>query len=115
MHFVFVTWQKTKSILLFALIYLAVGADCETYFLNKQSAQFKQGISNPISHQVENSQAFFEETEEVDNEVLYFQKSDFVFFQSRHTNLEAIIQKEFIVCKSLIQNHLLNLPPPIFS
>ena len=74
MHFLFVIWQRTKSILLFALIYLAVGVDCETFFLSKQSALVKQGISSPVSHQVESTQTFFEETEEADNEVLYFQE-----------------------------------------
>lgn len=115
MHFLFVIWQRTKSILLFALIYLAVGVDCETYFLSKQSALVKQGISSPVSHQVESTQTFFEETEEADNEVLYFQKSNFIFFQSSYANLEVLTYTDFICFKSLIQNHLLNLPPPIFS
>lgn len=115
MHFLFVIWQRTKSILLFALIYLVVGVDCETYFLSKQSALVKQGISSPVSHQVESTQTFFEETEEADNEVLYFQKSNFIFFQSSYANLEVLTYTDFICFKSLIQNHLLNLPPPIFS
>lgn len=115
MFFLNTSWLKTiKSIIFFGLLYFAFGVEPEFYSSNKKStftgSIFYSSVANYYSFAI-----FCEELEEADNELTYFQKLGILYYINRQTEFTVKEYADFIFFKSLIQNHLLNLPPPIIS
>jgi len=108
-------WLHTvKSIIFFGLLYFVFEVDSKTCLSRTKSLFVDTVISSSVLSSL-SADIFFEEFEEPDNEFLYFHKLGYICFTGRSTDFKIHRHSDFIFSNSLIQNHLLNLPPPIIS
>lgn len=115
MQFLNPLWLRViKFFFLSGFIYLFLGTSGQFYLFDNNPPDLHGEISN---HSTNNSnlENIFEEFEEIDNEILFFQRLSFYFLKKKEAGKMKSIDLDFIFPALLIQYHLLNLPPPSFS
>jgi hypothetical protein len=104
--------RAIKSFFLFVALYFALGINAQSSLIDSEHSVFGSYFSIFLSqgHSREN---LFAEFEEGEGEILYFEPVYIANLVSLILRVSKISIFEFLFYSYTIQNHLLNLPPPI--
>lgn len=115
MHFFRILWLRaSKSFFFFGILYFALGFNLDSNLENSKISTGWQELTSLTSINLF-SDNYFEEWKELENEILYFQKLGFISLTNRQSQIVCLTANKFHFTTFIIQDHLLNLPPPFLS